>query len=284
MKLFLHYILLIPLFFSNLAFGKSAINLSHQELEIYNETLQYCRSGFINGSTLDSFLISSGQTFTALYSTEENKTREALQKWLVEGGVGIYLADRLKSSGFTLALEQCYPNSPEKRNRYVISLLLADASGKFIPSAGISIVPLRVGLKMWSILLSTFPKYSKFFRLFATLSGASISVYSGYMIYTEIKKIQTDIDQRTKALHQMLDPMAELSLAQIMENQKVILGLYEEQIRMYEVLLEDSSISSTEKNDIQRKISETKVKKLNFDKNFKKIITEQKGVHYVQNE
>jgi hypothetical protein len=148
------------------AFANQAKALSYKgsalDQMIYIETKEVCiksQNGLraiFNTNTMNSFLISTGQSLSLLFSGYEKATEE-FKTMAQTNMIGIYASDRLNSDGFITAVNECFPNNPKLKTSFVLSMLAADNVGKIpaiysfiyltkISTAALARIPKRVAI------------------------------------------------------------------------------------------------------------------------------------------
>ena len=113
----------------------SMYNGNYLDQMIYNETKEVCvksQSGLrtiFNTNTVNSFLISAGQSLSLLFSTSESATSE-LKSLAQSNMLGVYASNRLNSIGFITAVNECFQGNSKLKARFVLSMIAADNVGK----------------------------------------------------------------------------------------------------------------------------------------------------------
>lgn len=128
-------------------------NLNRGQLGIYHSTLLSCseyKKGFWTGEGAfmtehhkKIFLAAMADVQLTMDKIYDGNFKKALNHYKYTNGLGFYLNDLLHSEGFSLAMNECFPNDLKSELKYVDNLLAVDMLAKFMLTALPAISTLR---------------------------------------------------------------------------------------------------------------------------------------------
>ncbi len=173
-----------------------SLALGLRDQQIYFETEKICNESqsllgtFFNRNTKQAFWISAGEFFSLTlgsafvnkntstprlgldFAASEHELEVLTANYRQHNLVGDYTYDRLQSAGFELALSRCYPDRPDLKRDFVISMLSADVAGK-VPSLMLMLTGVRFSRALFTKFAVRFPRLAKTL-LWSSSAGAIV--------------------------------------------------------------------------------------------------------------
>jgi len=145
---------------------------------VYKQTLESCLAArdhyfgtLVNDDTKNAIMVGFGQFANTIVDQSDTAN---LQRSLDNNGLGVYAIDRLSSSGFIQAMQECFPDSRAKQAEYELSIIIADTVAK---------VPLIIGVAESASMIQ---------RAIASIIGSAISHTYAFALSKSLSLLRAD--------------------------------------------------------------------------------------------
>lgn len=237
---------------------------SYMDQLIYEETYGECKNlkskltSVFNKNTNRAMLISVGQSLSFILPFVGSKNEE--HKYLKNGLISDYVLDRLNSTGYMYAIQDCFKNRPDLQRNYTLSMMIADFLGK-APAVVFIMYEHKVFHKVFETISHKYPVLTK---ILLGVGASAIVASLAKRIYEEDLKRSLNDDERKR-----IEYLAEDLDENLNDSAEQVLAFSEEVIISLERILKEE-VDKGRKEKISKRIKELREKHADLIKDIKK--------------